>query len=143
MKVHILKHLGGNKVPQIDALLHKLDAAAPAVCQERLERLLEEDTFSLLVAEDTDGVIAGMLTLTACHTLTKSKYWIEDVVVDPDFRGQGIGRELVKAAIAQVRQAEAHAVIYLTSNPSRTAARALYRSEGFEEYETGVFRTII
>ncbi|MBE6236150.1 MAG: hypothetical protein E7112_07945 [Bacteroidales bacterium] len=30
--------------------------------------------------------------------------------------------------------------ISLTSNPSRTAARNLYRSEGFEEYETGVFR---
>lgn len=30
--------------------------------------------------------------------------------------------------------------ITLTSNPSRTAARSLYRSEGFEEYNTGVFR---
>ena len=39
-----------------------------------------------------------------------------------------------------VKETETSPVIYLTSNPSRVSARNLYRSEGFEEYETGVFR---
>jgi ribosomal protein S18 acetylase RimI-like enzyme len=81
-----------------------------------------------------------MLTLTCCQTLSRPKYWIEDVVVDPSCRGKGAGRALVQAAVRFVKEKNDGSVIYLTSNPSRTAARNLYRSEGFEEYETGVFR---
>jgi ribosomal protein S18 acetylase RimI-like enzyme len=81
-----------------------------------------------------------MLTLTICHTLACSKYWIEDVVVDPAHRGEGVGRALVRAAVNYVKENETVPAIYLTSNPSRVAARRLYMSEGFEEYNTGVFR---
>jgi ribosomal protein S18 acetylase RimI-like enzyme len=81
-----------------------------------------------------------MLTLTICHTLACSKYWIEDVVVDPAHRGEGVGRALVRAAVNHVKENETVPAIYLTSNPSRVAARSLYMSEGFEEYNTGVFR---
>ena len=51
-------------------------------------------------------------------------------------------KALVKAAVSHVKQSGRPCRIYLTSNPSRTAARNLYRSEGFEEYDTGVFRLL-
>jgi ribosomal protein S18 acetylase RimI-like enzyme len=47
---------------------------------------------------------------------------------------------LVRAAVNYVKENETVPAIYLTSNPSRVAARSLYMSEGFEEYNTGVFR---
>ena len=75
-------------------------------------------------------------------TLTGDKYWIEDVIVHEAFRGQGIGKALVKAAVEHVKESGKPYRIYLTSNPSRTAARNLYSSEGFEEYDTGVFRLL-
>lgn len=140
MKVHILRHLDTNTSTQINSLLHTLDPDMPEVTMERLSKIIGEDSFSLFVSENENGKLNGMLTLTRCHTLGRSKYWIEDVVVDPASRGKGVGRSLVKAAIAHVRETEGNAVIYLTSNPSRLPARALYRSEGFEEYDTGVFR---
>ena len=140
MNVHILRHIDADTLSQINSLLHTLDPDMPEVTLERLERIIREDSFFLFVSENENGKIDGMLTLTRCHTLGRSKYWIEDVVVDPASRGKGVGRSLVKAAIAHVRETEGNAVIYLTSNPSRLPARALYRSEGFEEYDTGVFR---
>lgn len=141
MKVYILKDTA--KCAQIDELIHILAPSSPEVKQQRLHTLLGEENFLLFVAEDEDGTLAGMLTLTCCQTLARRKYWIEDVVVRPEFRGQGIGRTLVEAAVGHVRETCGQAVIYLTSNPSRQAARALYRSVGFEDYETGVFRITI
>ena len=156
MKTYILQELNEGNAARIDTLLHMLSPDAPAIGPARLSELLAADSFWLFVTEDADGQLAGMLTLTRCHTLSRSKFWIEDVIVDPAYRGQGVGRALVHAAVEYVRAAVEHEhatgesttgcerkpSLYLTSNPSRTAARALYRSEGFEEYETGVFRIV-
>ena len=140
MHINILHTIDEKAVQQLDELLHKLDPEAPALRLERLTELLSHADFTLFTASDEDGEFAGMLTLTCCQTLSRPKYWIEDVVVDPALRGKGAGRALVRAAVNFVKEKGEDSVIYLTSNPTRTAARNLYRSEGFEEYETGVFR---
>lgn len=141
MKIYILKDI--EKCAQVDSLLHILAPSMPSVNESRLRALLGDESFQLFVAEDSDGILSGMLTLTCCQTLARNKYWIEDVIVRPEYRGKGIGRALVEAAIGHVKDNDGHAVIYLTSNPSRQAARALYRSVGFEDYDTGVFRITI
>ena len=138
MNIYTLKD--SNNSAQINDLLHNLTPSAPEINAERLQTLIEDDSFYLFAAELEDGIIAGMLTLTRCQTLARSKYWIEDVIVAPEYRGKGIGRALVEAAVEHVRSSEEQTVIYLTSNPSRQTARALYRSVGFEDYETGVFK---
>ena len=139
MDIRILKHIDEKMMEQIGLLLRKLDPSAPETTPERWERLLADESFILFVAEE-DKKVTGMLTLTCCATLSRDKYWIEDVIVDESQRGKGIGRALVKAAVSHVREKDFKDTIYLTSNPSRVSARVLYRSEGFEEYDTGVFR---
>lgn len=140
MKIYIANKFSKELGARIDELLHLLDSTLPGVDGRRLESLLADRNFDLFIAEDVNGTIAGMLTLTRCSTLSRSKFWIEDVIVDPEFRGQGVGRSLVRAAVAHAEAKEECPAVYLTSNPSRVAARRLYKSEGFEEYETGVFR---
>lgn len=142
MKIYTLNKATVENAKHIDTLLHMLDAGAPSVCVSRLSELISDENFKLFIAEAGTGEMAGMLTLTYCQTLSRRKYWIEDVIVDGRFRGQGIGRALIRAALEHVGKKEESPAVYLTSNPSRTAARALYLSEGFEEYETGVFRII-
>lgn len=139
MDIRILKHIDEKMMEQVGLLLRKLDPSAPETTPERWERLLADESFILFVAEE-DKKVTGMLTLTCCATLSRDKYWIEDVIVDESQRGKGIGRALVKAAVSHVREKDFKDTIYLTSNPSRVSARVLYRSEGFEEYDTGVFR---
>lgn len=82
---------------------------------------------------------AGMALLFYCERPWKREGRIEDVVVHPDYRKHGIGREIMKRLISE---AKAHnlALISLTSKPERIEARRLYATLGFEQAETNVFR---
>ena len=139
MNTYRLKNIDKKAAEQVEILLKMLDSKLPDIDAERLTRLVKDEDLYLFVTE-VDGSLAGMLTLTFCETLSRRKYWIEDVIVDSSFRGMGLGRALVRTAFEFARKKEGLPTIYLTSNPSSISARNLYMSEGFEEYETGVFR---
>lgn len=138
--VYRLTDIDNAMTERISQLLNSLRSVPVTIDEAFLERLLSDDRFNLFVAEDDDRNVMGMLTLTSCPTLAGDKVWIEDVIVDEKFRGQGVGRALLRAAVEFARKELETQAVYLTSNPSRVQARSLYRSEGFEEYETGVFR---
>lgn len=118
-------------------LLPQLSPRLGALSEERLRRLLAAPAAALYVAERT-GRIVGTLTLAWYDAPSGRKAWIEDVVVDAAARGCGAGEALVRAAQRHAAEIGAKRVM-LTSNPSRTAARALYRKCGFNEAETTVF----
>lgn len=122
----------------IARLLPQLSKNATTPSREELTNLLAEENTHLIVAE-ADGAIAGMLSLVIVNIPTGRKAWIEDVVVDEQFRGQNIGVGLVEFAIKTAKHLAVKKV-YLTSNPSRQAAHALYKKCGFEAYDTTVFR---
>lgn len=83
--------------------------------------------------------IAGMLTIGTYHSPTGGKAWIEDVVVDEAFRGQGLSKLLVAHAIEFVKS-QRIPLLMLTSNPKRVTANKLYQAMGFERKETNVYR---
>ena len=83
--------------------------------------------------------IAGMLTIGTYHSPTGGKAWIEDVVVDEAFRGQGLSKLLVAHAIEFVKS-QRIPLVMLTSNPKRVTANKLYQTMGFERKETNVYR---
>lgn len=109
--------------------------------------VLTEDAFKKLLADTSshlffllkDNEIAGMLTVGIYQSPTGSKAWIEDVVIDNAFRGQGLSKPFLKYAIEFVRQ-QGIPLLMLTSNPKRIAANNLYQSLGFERKETNVYR---
>jgi len=139
IETYLIETVDDKQSKRVNELLGMLHTEPVSIDKERLNHLLKDDGFNLFIVENEDHVIIGMLTLTCCHTLAGEKAWIEDVIVDERFRGQGAGRALIRAAVRHA-EVSGYSVVYLTSNPARTAARSLYRSEGFEEYETGVFR---
>ena len=118
-------------------LLPQLSPRLGALSEERVRSLLASPTAALYVAERA-GRIVGTLTLAWYDAPSGRKAWIEDVVVDAAARGCGAGEALVRAAQRHAAEIGAKRVM-LTSNPSRTAARALYRKCGFNEAETTVF----
>ena len=134
------QELDNKTLQQVNGLLHLLNPEASTIEAGRLALLIEEGRLMLFVAKNADGYISGMLTLCICPTLAQDKLWIEDVVVDDSCRRKGIGRKLLRSAIAHSAAIWPGSTIYLTSNPTRQAARILYAAEGFEEYDTGVFR---
>ena len=125
-------------VEALNRLLPQLSSSAQTPDAESIEKLLKNDNTHLFVAEE-GGVIAGMLTLAVVELPTGRKAWIEDVVVDAEFRGRKIGEALVEKAKEEATAIGAKK-LYLTSNPSRKAAHALYAKCGFEVYDTTLFR---
>ncbi len=119
-------------------LLPQLSSSATMPTDEYIKEMLGNENIYLYVAEH-EGDIVGMLTLVIVDIPTGRKAWIEDVVVDSKARGAHIGQALVEKAKECTEQLGVRK-IYLTSNPSRKAAHALYSKCGFEEYDTTVFR---
>jgi predicted GNAT family acetyltransferase len=57
-----------------------------------------ENSHLFLAYDDSENII-GMLTVGIYYSSTGKKAWIEDVVVNNTYRGQGIGEKLVQHAI--------------------------------------------
>ena len=121
-----------------EKLLPQLSQSAQIPGSQQIEKLVSNENTHLFAAE-ADGCIVGMLSLVVVDIPTGRKAWIEDVVVDEAARGLNIGLALVEKAKEVAAELGAKK-IYLTSNPSRKAAHALYKKCGFEEYNTSVFR---
>jgi len=125
----------------INALLPQLSSSATALTLDQLAAIIASDAITLFTA-DIDGVLVGTLTLATFPIPTGIRAWIEDVVVDTNARGHGVGEALTKAAVAYAAALGAKTVD-LTSRPSREAANALYRKVGFVQRETNVYRFTI
>ncbi len=138
MNIYRAKTWSTELAEAIGRLLPQLSKNAVVPSREELTKLLAEENTYLFVAE-IDAKIAGMLSLVIVTIPTGRKAWIEDVVVDEQFRGRNIGGELVEFALKTAEDLDVKKV-YLTSNPSRQAAHALYKKCGFETYDTTVFR---
>ena len=138
MKIYRVTECSANLIEALEQLLPQLSLSATMPSEEYIESMLNNEHFYLFVAEH-EGAIVGMLSLVVVDIPTGRKAWIEDVVVDSRARGLHIGQALVEEAKVCAKEVGAKK-IYLTSNPSRKAAHALYKKCGFEEYDTTVFR---
>ena len=122
----------------IDRLLGQLSSRPIRFTDDDLRALIEAESSSLMVMyADTEPI--GMITLGHYLAPTGRKVWIEDVVIDSSMRGKGLGRVLIDHAIEQARTM-APATLMLTSRPSRVAANELYRTSGFIQRETNVYK---
>ena len=119
-------------------LMGQLTARSIAFTAEDYRQLLESPSSKLFLLLGEGGVV-GMLTVGMYASPTGTKAWIEDVVVDESLRGSGLGRRLVEHAIDYCRE-EGIDTVYLTSNPKRVAANALYQSVGFVRKETNMYK---
>jgi ribosomal protein S18 acetylase RimI-like enzyme len=126
-------------VPGVAGLVGQLSRSSSAPSAAQVEEIVRSPACHLLLARDPAGGIVGMLTLVVFRIPTGVRAWIEDVVVDEDARGRGVGAALNRAAIRLAGEHGARTVD-LTSRPSREAANRLYRRLGFVERETNVYR---
>ena len=119
-------------------LVPQLSASSPAPTAAQLGEIVDSSQSVLYLAR-IDGRIVGSLTLAFYRIPTGVKAWIEDVMVDAEARGHGVGEALNRTAIDEARRRGAKHVT-LTSRPSREAANRLYQRIGFEPYATNVYR---
>ena len=122
----------------INNLLSQLSDSVHTISEEELNTLLSSSQSHLYVLE-SDGQFIGMTTLCLYQCPTGWKAWIEDVVVDRNYRGKGYGKMMIEKVIEQCRN-RGNVTLMLTSRPSRVVANQLYRSLGFETRETNVYK---
>ncbi len=119
-------------------LIPQLSKSNPPPDATTLQGIVDHEACHLLLALEDDTIL-GALTLVVFPIPTAVRAWIEDVVVDGDARGKGVGEALSIRAIELAASLGAKTV-ELTSRPSREAANRLYQRIGFEARETNVYR---
>jgi ribosomal protein S18 acetylase RimI-like enzyme len=93
-------------------------------------------SYRLWVACDAQGEVIGSYALLVMHNLAHMgtpAAVVEDVVVHPQHRSQGIGRQMMEHARTMAREAGCYKLA-LSSNQQRTRAHAFYESLGFERH---------
>ena len=102
------------------------------------KNLINDSGCHCIVMENKDAII-GFAALIIHQVPTKGYVGrVEDVIIDENYRGKGLGKNLMKELIKTAKKNKIK-TINLTSNPSRAAARNLYESLGFQLSDTGVF----
>jgi GNAT superfamily N-acetyltransferase len=80
------------------------------------------------VAESENGVIGFTHCLFRPSTWTETDYcYLEDLFVDPNIRGKGVGRALMEKVVEFAKQKESKRVYWTTQEFNKTA-RVLYDS---------------
>jgi len=125
----------------LNVLLPQLSSNAPPLTIADVEALIKSPVTVLFVAR-IEGRIVGSLTLVVFAIPTGLRAWIEDVIVDANARGVGVGEALTNAAIEESRRRHVRS-LDLTTRPSREAANRLYARLGFELRETNVYRFVV
>jgi ribosomal protein S18 acetylase RimI-like enzyme len=91
--------------------------------------------YRLFVAEHQGEVVGSyaLLIMDNLGHLGAPSAVIEDVVVDPDFQGAGIGRAMMRHAMTEARIKGCYKAS-LSANLKRERAHAFYEAVGFERH---------
>ena len=101
--------------------------------REGLRRLLASGPTRKIIVAEIAGQVVGMCTAQEVTSTAEGREaaWIEDVVVFPAFRRQGIARALLRA-VGQWAQARGISRLQLLADRDNTPALAFYADEAWQ-----------
>ena len=137
MKITILTI--NNHNPTIDAQISQLyKQLGGEKKQVPLKEVLAEDNaITLAYCEHNDQII-GIASMCTYAVISGKKGWIEDVVVDERFRGQGIGRKLMEKLLEEGKKKNLTEILLFTE-AHRIPAINLYADLGFKLKESRIY----
>ena len=138
IKIEIAASVDSELIEAFQRLTPQLSSSNSGPTKDQLDAIVSSCASTLLIARFENRIV-GSLTLVTFPIPTGIRAWIEDVVVDSDARGEGIGEALSVFALAEAKRQGA-ITVDLTSRPSREAANRLYQRLGFKARETNVYR---
>jgi GNAT superfamily N-acetyltransferase len=112
--------------------------------QNGLSMIINHPEAGVILIARHEGRVIGMVNLlfTISTTLGGKVVMLEDMVVLPAYRGQGVGRHLLSAAVSRVRS-EGFLRITLLTDRLNDEAQSFYRSLGFEQSTMVPMRLIL
>ena len=115
-----------------------LSAALDPAYERAFEEIQSDSNNELIVICDEHRVV-GTLQLTFIPNLTYKggrRAQVEGVRVDPEYRGQGLGKKLLLWVIQRAREHDCH-MLQLTMNKTRQDSHHFYTSMGFAASHEG------
>lgn len=126
-------------VSGMNCLLAQLSENSQSIVLEDLNQALENPHFVVYLATDKVQDRHRIVGMALIFFQWRPSGWlaeIHDVVVDKDYRGQGLGNMLTERLLEAARFFMAErgqkVTVYLTSKPAREAANQMYQKHGFE-----------
>ena len=101
------------------------------------EVLAEDNAITLAYCEHNDQII-GIASMCTYNVISGKKGWIEDVVVDEQYRGQGIGRKLMEKLLEEGKKKKLTEILLFTE-VHRIPAINLYADLGFKLKESRIY----
>lgn len=92
-----------------------------------------------LAFEKNEKIVIGFAHLVQVITLASQHGRVEDVAVDEEYQGCGVGQMLMQHIIKDAKEMKLE-FLELTSKPERQVANHLYEQLGFDIRETNVRR---
>lgn len=112
---------------------------ADSVSDETFKRFLNENEPMFAFVAEENGALIGMvhgIYHRSCWT-TSNYCYLQDLYVNPDIRGKGVGRKLIEAVYAKAEKDGANRVHWLT-NDNNYIGQILYEKiatkTGFTQY---------
>ncbi|HEX5539372.1 MAG TPA: GNAT family N-acetyltransferase [Methylophilaceae bacterium] len=138
-------------IPQLVDLLHTLftieDDFSPDTQKQRLglEMLIANPVSGVIkVARNVDGNAIGMVSAQLVISTAEGAYsaWIEDMVIAPGYRGQGIGRMLLRYVL-QWAKAQGATRAQLLVDLANDSAIDYYRHLGWQPTQLQARRILL
>lgn len=134
-------------VPQLTTLLGILFEQEadftpdPARQETALRLILATPSAGRIYCARHEGRVQGMVNLLLTISTAEGGpvAWIEDMIVHPDVRGQGVGEQLLAHAICEARLLGCTRITLLTDS-TNAAAHRFYQRVGFLPSSMAAFR---
>ena len=126
------------ELPLVLDLLQELDSEASLSPEKRrviwqnMQKYPDYKVYVLLLNEKIVGTFSLLIGDNLAHS-GASFAVLENMVVSPDCRRQGIGKKMILQAMELARQKQCYKIM-LASNKSRVQAHEFYRKLGFEQH---------
>ncbi len=116
------------------AFYHK--PAQPEVAREFLRNRMNNEESVIYVAELKNKSLAGFVQLYPYFSSTNLKrlWLLNDLYVNPNYRGQGISVQLIEKAQQLAKETNAHALM-LETGKDNVVGNRLYPKTGFKLYD--------
>ncbi len=120
---------------QVTQLYKQLNAH---IDQRSLESVLEDKGRIIFIYCQIGGEVVGVASMALYKVISGHKGIIEDVVVDADHRGKGIGRKLMEKLLEKAEGRNLDEILLFTGH-HRLPAIGLYQSLGFKLKDSGLY----
>ena len=111
---------------------------APDIKQLSLKEVLDKKNNCSVLCYEENGRIVGLAVMCSYKVMSGYNGWIEDVIVDENYRGKGIGRKLIEKLI-EIGKDLYLTNIFLFTGKHRTAANKLYSNLGFTKKNSNIY----